>query len=153
MDRDSLITLIKETKEMIKSFEDDVFNQRMEEYSIYRAETSIYLDTISFLEKITSYELNAEEIEAIKTNLLDIQDIIKEDMKDLDIKNEKISTPVAPTDTVDEFKTINFDKIAEEVNNTSEDYESINNFLTSSIDAGFFLLILGFIIPDKSSIG
>ncbi len=135
MDRDSLITLIKETKEMIKSFEDDVFNQRMEEYSIYRAETSIYLDTISFLEKITSYELNAEEIEAIKTNLLDIQDIIKEDMKDLDIKNEKISTPVAPTDTVDEFKTINFDKIAEEVNNTSEDYESINNFLTNQLPA------------------
>lgn len=135
MDRDSLITLIKETKEMIKSFEDDVFNQRMEEYSIYRAETSIYLDTISFLEKITSYELNAEEIEAIKTNLLDIQDIIKEDMKDLDIKNEKISTPVAPTDTVDEFKTINFDKIAEEVNNTSEDYESINNFLTNGLPA------------------
>jgi hypothetical protein len=135
MDRDSLITLIKETKEMIKSFEDDVFNQRMEEYSIYRAETSIYLDTISFLEKITSYELNAEEIEAIKTNLLDIQDIIKEDMKDLDIKNEKISTPVAPTDTVDEFKTINFDKIAEEVNNTSEDYESINNFLTNELPA------------------
>lgn len=135
MDRDSLITLIKETKEMIKSFEDDVFNQRMEEYSIYRAETSIYLDTISFLEKITSYELNAEEIEAIKTNLLDIQEIIKEDMKDLDIKNEKISTPVAPTDTVDEFKTINFDKIAEEVNNTSEDYESINNFLTNELPA------------------
>jgi hypothetical protein len=135
MDRDSLITLIKETKEMIKSFEDDVFNQRMEEYSIYRAETSIYLDTISFLEKITSYELNAEEIEAIKTNLLDIQDIIKEDMKDLDIKNEKISTPVVPTDTVDEFKTINFDKIAEEVNNTSEDYESINNFLTNELPA------------------
>ena len=135
MDRDSLITLIKETKEMIKSFEDDVFNQRMEEYSIYRAETSIYLDTISFLEKITSYELNAEEIEAIKTNLLDIQDIIKEDMKDLDIKNEKISTPVAPTDTVDELKTINFDKIAEEVNNTSEDYESINNFLTNELPA------------------
>ena len=135
MDRDSLITLIKETKEMIKSFEDDVFNQRMEEYSIYRAETSIYLDTISFLEKITSYELNAEEIEAIKTNLLDIQDIIKEDMKDLDIKNEKISTSVAPTDTVDEFKTINFDKIAEEVNNTSEDYESINNFLTNELPA------------------
>ena len=135
MDRDSLITLIKETKEMIKSFEDDVFSQRMEEYSIYRAETSIYLDTISFLEKITSYELNAEEIEAIKTNLLDIQDIIKEDMKDLDIKNEKISTPVAPTDTVDEFKTINFDKIAEEVNNTSEDYESINNFLTNQLPA------------------
>jgi len=135
MDRDSLITLIKETKEMIKSFEDDVFSQRMEEYSIYRAETSIYLDTISFLEKITSYELNAEEIEAIKTNLLDIQDIIKEDMKDLDIKNEKISTPVAPTDTVDEFKTINFDKIAEEVNNTSEDYESINNFLTNELPA------------------
>ena len=135
MDRDSLITLIKETKEMIKSFEDDVFNQRMEEYSIYRAETSIYLDTISFLEKITSYELNAEEIEAIKTNLLDIQDINKEDMKDLDIKNEKISTSVAPTDTVDEFKTINFDKIAEEVNNTSEDYESINNFLTNELPA------------------
>lgn len=135
MDKESLISLIAETKKKIVEFEDNVFKQKTEEYSIYRAETSIYLDTISFLEKITAYELNAEEIEATKTNLLEIQMIIDEDAKELNIKNEQIAEVGAPTDTVDEFKTINFDTISEEVNNTSEDYESINNFLTNQLPA------------------
>lgn len=135
MDKESLISLIAETKKKIVEFEDNVFKQKTEEYSIYRAETSIYLDTISFLEKITAYELNAEEIEATKTNLLEIQKIIDEDAKELNIKNEQIAEVGAPTDTVDEFKTINFDTISEEVNNTSEDYESINNFLTNQLPA------------------
>lgn len=135
MDKESLISLIAETKKKIVEFEDNVFKQKTEEYSIYRAETSIYLDTISFLEKITAYELNAEEIEATKTNLLEIQKIIDEDAKELNIKNEQIAEVGAPTDIVDEFKTINFDTISEEVNNTSEDYESINNFLTNQLPA------------------
>ena len=43
MDKESLISLIAETKKKIVEFEDNVFKQKTEEYSIYRAETSIWM--------------------------------------------------------------------------------------------------------------
>ena len=131
MDKEALKALIASTKGKIEEFENTVFKERTSEYSLYRAETSIYLDTIKFLEGIVEYELNADEIESIKTNLTDISKVLDDDLAKLNMKSEVISTEKEPN----EFNSINFDTISEEVNNTSADYNSINNFLDNNVPA------------------
>ena len=134
MDKEALIALIADTKNKINDFEEMIFKEKTEEYSIYRAETSIYLDTIKFLEGIIKYDLNADEIEEIKVNLIEIQNVLKDDEAKVEVVNEEVTN----TDVVqsnDEFKTINFDVISEEVNNTAEDYASIDNFLNAGLPA------------------
>ncbi len=131
MDKEALKSLITSTKNKIEEFEKAIFKERTSEYSLYRAETSIYLDTIKFLEGIVEYELNADEIESIKTNLTDISKVLDDDLAKLNMKSEVISTEKEPN----EFNAINFDTISEEVNNTSADYNSINNFLDNNVPA------------------
>ncbi len=131
MDKEGLKALIASTKGKIEEFENTIFKERTSEYSLYRAETSIYLDTIKFLEGIVEYELNADEIESIKTNLTDISKVLDDDLAKLNMKSEVISTEKEPN----EFNAINFDTISEEVNNTSADYNSINNFLDNNVPA------------------
>ena len=131
MDKEALKALIASTKGKIEEFENTIFKERTSEYSLYRAETSIYLDTIKFLEGIVEYELNADEIESIKTNLTDISKVLDDDLAKLNMKSEVISTEKEPN----EFNAINFDTISEEVNNTSADYNSINNFLDNNVPA------------------
>ena len=131
MDKEALKALIASTKGKIEEFENTIFKERTSEYSLYRAETSIYLDTIKFLEGIVEYELNADEIESIKNNLTDISKVLDDDLAKLNMKSEVISTEKGPN----EFNAINFDTISEEVNNTSADYNSINNFLDNNVPA------------------
>ena len=131
MDKEALKALIASTKNKIEEFENAIFKERTSEYSLYRAETSIYLDTIHFLEGIVNYELNADEIESIKANLTEISKVLDEDLAKLNMKSEVISTEKGPN----EFNAINFDTISEEVNNTSADYNSINNFLDNNVPA------------------
>ena len=125
MDKEALKALIASTKTKIEDFENAIFKQRASEYSLYRAETSIYLDTIHFLEGIVEYDLNADEIQSIKSNLNVMSQVLDEDLAKLNMKTEVISTEKEPN----EFNAINFDTISEEVNSTSADYNSINNFL------------------------
>ena len=79
MDKESLVQLIEKTRNNIKEFETKIFNENKNDYAIYRAETSIYLDNLKFIEKLLDYSLNAEEIEAITQNLNEMNEIIAKD--------------------------------------------------------------------------
>jgi hypothetical protein len=135
MDKESLISLINKTKQNIKAFEEKIFKERTAEYSIYRAETAIYLDNLKFIEKLLDYSLNATEIESIVTNLNEMNEIIEKDYE-VTISNQetvepKIETPVETNtyNTANDFNSINFDSIAQEVNNTQQDYSSVQQFI------------------------
>jgi len=124
MDKESLIQLIEKTRNNIKEFETKIFNENKNDYAIYRAETSIYLDNLKFIEKLLDYSLNAEEIDAIKENLDEMNGIIEKDLvktnKDTNIYN-----------SVNDFNSINFDTIAQEVNNTTDNYPSVEEFIAN----------------------
>jgi len=124
MDKESLIQLIEKTRNNIKEFETKIFNENKNDYAIYRAETSIYLDNLKFIEKLLDYSLNAEEIDAIKENLDEMNGIIE---KDLVKTNEDTNT----YNTVNDFNSINFDTIAQEVNNTTDNYPSVEQFIAN----------------------
>ena len=135
MDKESLISLINKTKQNIKAFEEKIFKERTAEYSIYRAETAIYLDNLKFIEKLLDYSLNATEIESIVANLNEMNEIIEKDYEVTISKQEtvepKIETPVETNtyNTANDFNSINFDSIAQEVNNTQPDYSSVQQFI------------------------
>ena len=135
MDKESLVTLIEKTRNNIKALEEKIFKEKASEYSIYRAETSIYLDNLNFIEKLLDYSLNADEIEGIVTNLNEMNEIIEKDYQVTTVKQEKVETPTEPKtevntyNTVNDFNAINFDTIAEEVNNTAPDYSSVEQFI------------------------
>lgn len=124
MDKESLIQLIEKTRNNIKEFETKIFNENKNDYAIYRAETSIYLDNLKFIEKLLDYSLNAEEIDAIKENLDEMNGIIE---KDLVKTNEDTNT----YNSVNDFNSINFDTIAQEVNNTTDNYPSVEQFIAN----------------------
>ena len=131
MDKESLISLINKTRENIKAFEEKIFKERTAEYSIYRAETAIYLDNLKFIEKLLDYSLNATEIESIVANLNEMNEIIEKDYQVTIAKQETVE-PKAKTNTyntVNDFNAINFDSIAQEVNNTQPDYSSVQEFV------------------------
>ena len=131
MNKESLVTLIEKTRNNIKAFEEMIFKERTNEYSIYRAETAIYLDNLNFIEKLLSYSLNATEIEAIATNLREMNEIIEKDYNVTQVKQETVEPKVETNtyNTQNDFNSINFDTIAEEVNNTQPDYSSIQEFV------------------------
>ena len=135
MDKESLISLINKTKQNIKAFEEKIFKERTAEYSIYRAETAIYLDNLKFIEKLLDYSLNATEIESIVANLNEMNEIIEKDYEVTISKQEtvepKIETSVETNtyNTANDFNSINFDSIAQEVNNTQPDYSSVQQFI------------------------
>ena len=137
MDKESLVTLINKTRENIKAFEEKIFRERTAEYSIYRAETAIYLDNLKFIEKLLDYSLNATEIESIVDNLNEMNEIIEKDYQVTVAKQETIEPKVeakAETNTyntVNDFNAINFDSIAQEVNNTQADYSSVQDFIAA----------------------
>ena len=137
MNKESLVTLIEKTKNNIKAFEDKIFNEKKSEYSIYRAETAIYLDNLRFIEKLLDYELNENEIQSITENLNEMNDIIEKDYQVTVAKQETIEPKVeakAETNTyntVNDFNSINFDSIAQEVNNTQADYSSVQDFIAA----------------------
>lgn len=124
MDKESLVQLIEKTRNNIKEFETKIFNENKNDYAIYRAETSIYLDNLKFIEKLLDYSLNAEEIDAIKENLDEMNGIIE---KDLVKTNEDTNT----YNSVNDFNSINFDTIAQEVNNTTDNYPSVEQFIAN----------------------
>lgn len=124
MDKESLIQLIEKTRNNIKEFETKIFNENKNDYAIYRAETSIYLDNLKFIEKLLDYSLNAEEIDAIKENIDEMNGIIE---KDLVKTNEDTNT----YNSVNDFNSINFDTIAQEVNNTTDNYPSVEQFIAN----------------------
>ena len=123
MDKESLVQLIEKTRNNIKEFETKIFEENKSDYAIYRAETSIYLDNLKFLEKLLDYSLNAEEIESITQNLNDMNEIIA---KDLNKTNNETNT----YNSINDFNSINFDTIAQEVNNTTDNYPSVEEFIT-----------------------
>ena len=131
MDKESLVTLIEKTRNNIKAFEEMIFRERTSEYSIYRAETAIYLDNLNFIEKLLSYSLNATEIEAIATHLREMNEIIEKDYNVTQVKQETVEPKVETNtyNTVNDFNSINFDSIAQEVNNTQPDYSSVQEFV------------------------
>ena len=135
MDKESLVTLIENTRKNIKAFEEKIFKEKANEYSIYRAETSIYLDNLNFIEKLLDYSLNADEIEGIVTNLNEMNEIIEKDFNVTTVKQEKVEVATEPKaevntyNTVNDFNAINFDTIAQEVNNTAPDYSSVQQFI------------------------
>ena len=139
MDKESLVSLINKTRENIKAFEEKIFKERTAEYSIYRAETAIYLENLKFIEKLTNYSLNATEIESIVANLNEMNEIIEKDYQVTVAKEvtteptvEKVEESKVETNTyntVNDFNAINFDSIAQEVNNTQPDYSSIQEFV------------------------
>lgn len=131
MDKESLVTLINKTRENIKAFEDKIFKERTAEYSIYRAETAIYLDNLKFIEKLLNYSLNATEIEGIVANLNEMNEIIEKDYQVTTSKQETVEPKVETNtyNTVNDFNAINFDSIAQEVNNTQPDYSSVQEFI------------------------
>ena len=131
MDKETLVTLIEKTRNNIKAFEEMIFKERTNEYSIYRAETSIYLDNLNFIEKLLNYSLNATEIESIANILNEMNEIIEKDYNITQVKQEKVEPKVETNtyNTVNDFNSINFDTIAEEVNNTQPDYSSIQEFV------------------------
>lgn len=124
MDKESLIQLIEKTRNNIKEFETKIFNENKNDYAIYRAETSIYLDNLKFIEKLLDYSLNAEEIDAIKENLDEMNGIIEKDL----VKTNKDTNTY---NSVNDFNSINFDTIAQEVNNTTDNYPSVEEFITN----------------------
>lgn len=124
MNVESLQALIEKTRNNIKEFEDKIFKENRNEYSIYRAETSIYLGTLSFLEGLLNYSLNADEIEAIEKNLNEMNETIERDLN-------KTQAETNTYNTVNDFNSINFDSIAQEVNNTQQDYSSIQEFMAN----------------------
>ena len=124
MNVESLQALIEKTRNNIKEFEDKIFKENRNEYSIYRAETSIYLGTLSFLEGLLNYSLNADEIEAIEKNLNEMNETIEKDLN-------KTQAETNTYNTVNDFNSINFDSIAQEVNNTQQDYSSIQEFMAN----------------------
>ena len=123
--------LINKTRENIKAFEEKIFRERTAEYSIYRAETAIYLDNLKFIEKMLDYSLNATEIESIVANLNEMNEIIEKDYQVTTAKQETIEPKVETNtyNTVNDFNAINFDSIAQEVNNTQPDYSSVQQFI------------------------
>jgi hypothetical protein len=131
MDKESLVTLINKTRENIKAFEEKIFKERTAEYSIYRAETAIYLDNLKFIEKLLNYSLNATEIEGIVANLNEMNEIIEKDYQVTTSKQETVEPKVETNtyNTVNDFNAINFDSIAQEVNNTQPDYSSVQEFI------------------------
>ena len=135
MDKESLVTLIEKTRNNIKALEEKIFKEKASEYSIYRAETSIYLDNLNFIEKLLDYSLNEDEIEGIVTNLNEMNEIIEKDYQVTTVKQEKVETHTEPKaevntyNTVNDFNAINFDTIAQEVNNTQPDYSSVQQFI------------------------
>ena len=124
MDKESLVQLIEKTRNNIKEFETKIFNENKNDYAIYRAETSIYLDNLKFIEKLLDYSLNAEEIEAITQNLNEMNDIIAKD-------SAKTSEDNNTYNSVNDFNSINFDTIAQEVNNTTDSFPSVEEFLAN----------------------
>ena len=124
MDKESLIQLIEKTKNNIKELETKIFNENKNDYAIYRAETSIYLDNLKFIEKLLDYSLNAEEIDAIKENLDEMNGIIEKDL----VKTNKDTNTY---NSVNDFNSINFDTIAQEVNNTTDNYPSVEEFIAN----------------------
>ncbi len=124
MDKESLIQLIEKTRNNIKEFETKIFNENKNDYAIYRAETSIYLDNLKFIEKLLDYSLNAEEIDAIKENLDEMNGIIEKDL----VKTNKDTNTY---NSVNDFNSINFDTIAQEVNNTTDNYPSVEEFIAN----------------------
>ena len=124
MDKESLIQLIEKTRNNIKEFEEKIFKENKKDYAIYRAETSIYLGTLSFLEGLLNYSLNADEIESIEKNLKEMNATIE---KDLNSAQNETNT----YNSVNDFNSINFDSIAQEVNNTKQDYSSIEQYMAN----------------------
>ncbi len=124
MDKESLVQLIEKTRNNIKEFETKIFNENKSDYAIYRAETSIYLDNLKFIEKLLDYSLNAEEIEAITQNLNEMNEIIAKD-------SAKTSEDTNTYNSVNDFNSINFDTIAQEVNNTTDSFPSVEEFLAN----------------------
>ena len=124
MNVETLHALISKTRNNIKEFEEKIFKENKNEYSIYRAETSIYLETLSFLEGLLNYSLNADEIESIKKNLNEINETIEKDLN-------KTQNETNTYNTVNDFNSINFDSIAQEVNKTQQDYSSIEQFMAN----------------------
>jgi hypothetical protein len=124
MDKESLVQLIEKTRNNIKEFETKIFNENKNDYAIYRAETSIYLDNLKFIEKLLDYSLNAEEIEAITQNLNEMNEIIAKD-------SAKTSEDTNTYNSVNDFNSINFDTIAQEVNNTTDSFPSVEEFLAN----------------------
>ena len=124
MDKESLIEKIEKTRNNIKEFETKIFNENKNDYAIYRAETSIYLDNLKFIEKLLDYSLNAEEIDAIKENLDEMNGIIEKDL----VKTNKDTNTY---NSVNDFNSINFDTIAQEVNNTTDNYPSVEEFIAN----------------------
>lgn len=124
MDKESLVQLIEKTRNNIKEFETKIFNENKNDYAIYRAETSIYLDNLKFIEKLLDYSLNAEEIDAIKENLDEMNGIIEKDL----VKTNKDTNTY---NSVNDFNSINFDTIAQEVNNTTDNYPSVEEFIAN----------------------
>lgn len=128
MDKESLIQLIEKTRNNIKEFETKIFNENKGDYGIYRAETSIYLDNLNFIERLLDYSLNAEEIEAITQNLNEMNEIVA---KDLEKTNTETNTETNTYNSVNDFNSINFDTIAQEVNNTTDNYPSVEQFIAN----------------------
>ncbi len=124
MDKESLVQLIEKTRNNLKEFETKIFNENKNDYAIYRAETSIYLDNLKFIEKLLDYSLNAEEIEAITQNLNEMNEIIAKD-------SAKTSEDTNTYNSVNDFNSINFDTIAQEVNNTTDSFPSVEEFLAN----------------------
>ena len=124
MDKESLVQLIEKTRNNIKEFETKIFNENKNDYAIYRAETSIYLDNLKFIEKLLDYSLNAEEIEAITQNLNEMNEIIAKD-------SAKTREDTNTYNSVNDFNSINFDTIAQEVNNTTDSFPSVEEFLAN----------------------